>query len=129
MILANRRQNYDTEATGGGSSVHQEKRCTPLKWELPHASLPVVSKHGVLSAAAAATRSLCPGCLLFPHQLQSQNGHQRRPGQIDQTQKGMEISVDLHSGKEKPITFLPTSIRVKENTSLKQKKRQTSGQH
>lgn len=113
MILANRRQNYDTEATGEGSSVHQEKRCTPLKWELPHASLPVVARHGVLLVAAAATHSLCPGCLLFPDQLQSQSGHQRRPGQIDQTQKVMEISADLHSGKEQPITFLPTSVHVK----------------
>lgn len=113
MILANRRQNYDTEATGEGSSVHQEKGCTPLKWELPLASLPVVARHGVLLVAAAATHSLCPGCLLCPDQLQSQSGHQRRPGQIDQTQKGMKISADLQSGKEKPITFLPASIHVK----------------
>lgn len=93
--------------------MRQEKRRTPLKWERPHASPPVVARHGVLSAAAAARRSLCPGCLLLPDQLQSQSGHQRHPGQTDQTQRGMETSVDLHSEKEKPITFLPTSIHVK----------------
>lgn len=85
--------------------MHQEKRCTPLKWELPHASLLVVWKYGAPLIVAAAKRFLCLGCLLFPNRLQSQCGHQRHPEQIDQIQKGMEISAVLHSEKEKIITL------------------------
>lgn len=85
--------------------MHQEKRCTPLKWELPHASLPVVGRYGAPLVVGAAKRFLCPGCLLSPDQLQSQCGHQRHPGQTDQIQKGMEISAVLHSEKEKGVTL------------------------
>lgn len=83
----------------------REKRCTPLKWELPHASLLVVGRYGAPLVVAAAKHFLCPGCLLFPGQLQSQCGRQRHPGQIDQIQKGMEISAALHSEKEKSVTL------------------------
>lgn len=98
--------------------MHQEKRCTPLRWEPPHASLQVVGSRGDLSVVVAAMRFLCPacfrhpGCLLFPDRLQSQSGRQRRPGQTDQIQEGTEISATLHSEREKRITVLPTAVHV-----------------
>lgn len=98
--------------------MHQEKRSTPPRWEPPHASLQVVGSCGDLLVAVAVKHFLCPacfqhpGCLLVPDRLRSQSGRQRRPGQTDQTQEGMEISASLHSERVKRITVLHTAIHV-----------------
>lgn len=72
---------------------------TPLKLELPHVSLVVVVNHDDSLVAwhrtVAVTQFPFPSCFqhldcpLFPIQLQSQNCHQRHPGQTDRSLKGM----------------------------------------
>lgn len=95
-------------------------------WEPPHASLQVVGSRGDPSVVVAVKRFLCPACfqhpgyLLLPDRLQSQSGHQRRPGQTDQSQEGTEISATQHSEREtlkmnlKKIYFHQATLNTKE---------------